>query len=120
MTSIRVFSGLMMGALLVSCSARQMSVDARADALDKDQVFIHATIHDGDDVVNAPRLIMLRGHEASAFVGETRDDVILSGYTLRCRCVGDDVLIDVEHHESGSLRTSWQERIPIRTARAEE
>jgi hypothetical protein len=115
-----MFSGLIMGALLVSCSARQMRVEARADALDQDKVFIHATIHDGDEVVNAPRLIMLRSHEASAFVGETRDDVILSGYTLRCRCVGEDVLIDVEHHESGSLRTSWQERIPIRAACAED
>jgi len=120
MTWLKMFPSVIVGVLLVSCSARQLSVDATADAVEKDKVFIHATIHDGDDVVNAPRLIMLRNQEATAFVGEAKDDVILSGYTLRCRCVGEDVLINVDLHESGAVRTSWQERIPIRAARAED
>lgn len=115
MTTIR----LLMGAaclLMASCSsAREMPVDARALALDTDpnQVLVEATIRDGDGVVQVPKIILRRGQEATAFVGEKKGDAIHRGYTLRVNCAGDRANLVVEHYEDGALEGSWGDCVPI-------
>lgn len=114
MTTIRLLV-LAACVFVVSCSAREMPVDARALALDTDpnQILVEATIRDGDGVVQVPKIILLRGQQATAFVGEKRGDSIRSGYTLRVNCADDRATLFVEHYEDGALEGSWGDSVPI-------
>ena len=78
------------------------------------QVLVEATLtpDSGEDII-MPRIIVIEGQRATAFVGDTIGEAKVDGYTIDVDCEGDWVILDLKRHEGGVVLSTQKAGVRI-------